>query len=286
MEAAAAALRCLGRALGQSVAPLLPPATQEAAWGASPGSPQLLEQLQAFAADVAAAVRPDQPEVTRAAAVEALASSQLLLLAPWPEKEEEEDTGEGTAQLLLEGEPVPTPTPALAPGDSAGQGEDRAAMLCVLRRLSLRGWLSALTLLQDEDLDVRLHTAAVAQACLARLRGPAHLQQRHAQPFPATTSTSTASDALSSQGQGQGQGQGRGSEAWGGSHQGVFVGVVVRQLLQLLGASCGVELEAQAALQRLVLDPEQPLPDLLQGQVRVGEGGKGNQAGFGNWGGR
>ncbi|KAG1680341.1 hypothetical protein FOA52_015431 [Chlamydomonas sp. UWO 241] len=205
VDAHAAALRCLGRALGSAVVPLLassPPTCSGGGGGGatSAGSGSNAERLRAaldpqlarFSAEIERAAGADQADAMRAAAADALGASGILHLA--------------------------------AAGNSIGGGGSGGG------GAALRGWLTALTLLQDEDADVRSDTAALCQ----RSAG-AHGTQQLA----------------------------------GG---GLFVEVVLRQVLRLLRVSFGGDARSRSALRGLVADASEAPPELLVPQAGGGHG--------------
>ena len=231
VEPKAAALQCLGRAVaractwGQRGAGIAPQASLEAVEERIGGA--FLAELLEFVANVRRAAAPDQPEGSRAAAVDALASSGVLLWVP---------TAEGGL------------------GRSPG-----------LQSACLDSWLVVLRLLEDEDADVRLRVAALAEVSMVgSVSNGRHFQGSGgagSPPPPEGASLDLGGDVM----------VGDGVNSPGKR----FVEVVLRRVVGFIATEFGKGGSGgggggRAALQKLVVDLEEPIPDLLlPSSVRV-----------------
>ena len=233
-EPRAAALQCLGRALGrglQRICGAVAAAVEEeedamsAAGTSSASPPPLDDAAEVFLDSVSEMSHPDQSERCRAAAVASLAASGLLQLL---------DANHSAADRRVSG------------GSSRPDG---SIVRLRAEALALRGWLIALRLLEDEDADVRDSAAALATRSSPPRGGSGPRAQQ----------------------------QGTGAEEAGAHlrpvHGGLFVEVVLRQVVELLGRAASQRGAAgqsvREALQALVMDPEEELPALLQPTVSM-----------------
>ena len=113
---------------------------------------------------------------------------------------------------------------------------DQCSLRCKAEKSALSSWLVVLKLLEDEDVDVRASAAALAMRSFPR-RGHGTACGRMPQPSPPG---------------------------------GLFVEVVLKQVVELLGWAASVGAAGQGAwgaLQALVVDPKEGIPALLQPEV-------------------
>ncbi|GAX83456.1 hypothetical protein CEUSTIGMA_g10881.t1 [Chlamydomonas eustigma] len=191
----------------------------------------LESHLEAYARDIATFIRPEQPEQLRGAALESLAASHLLDVHP------------SLLYCFQASESL-----GRSPSDEADDNKQQAAV-GPGPNLLLSVWLSVLQLLEDEDLDLRSRAAVVAQSSLSHLLN----KQIDCQKGFTSGQNSRREELLSEAG---------GVVDWEVVTAGGFVEVVIRQVLGLLHTVMGC-FGGQEALQQMILDPSQALPEDL-----------------------